>query len=613
MTDNVSFGSLVIVIVSALITPIILTKLRLKAIPVVVAEILIGLVIGKSGFNWIHAGSLISALSSLGLIFLMFLSGVEIDFSVFTNTKRNKLPNGRLEPNRVLISSLVFVFIFAVSYLLSWGLYLGGFTTDVFFMTLVISTISLGVVMPTLKESKIVKTGIGQTILLITVIADLVTMILLAVFVSLKQGEGNLWLIIILFLAGLVLYLIGRFFRHRTFFESLTTGTIQIGTRSVFALIIFLVGLSQKIGVETILGAFIAGVLVSLLSPNKELVKQLDSFGYGFLIPIFFVMVGVDLNIWPLLTNPSILILIPLLLLSLLLSKLIPALILKRWYDWPTVLGSGFLITSTLSLVVAAAKVGEQIKIITSQTASALILLAIVTCILTPALYKRIFPFHQVSSAKRRLVLIGANSLTLPLANEMDSNRYEVSVYHKKGENIQVERQANFTLKPISSYMLEEMIDEDLFTADILVAATADENDNVRLAEIAKNQDVPHIVARVETPKYSEYLREREIHVVSSFFSTKAMMRVMIESPDVATLFTTEEKGLFQIEFNNRKYHQKSLRALPFLGDAIIVRIIRKQESIVPHGNTQLLIGDHLIVTGNQTSVQKLQEELNLD
>ena len=61
-----------------------------------------------------------------------------------------------------------------------------------------------------------------------------------------------------------------------------------------------LVALSESLGAENILGAFLAGVLVSLLSPNKELVQQLDSFGYGFLIPIFFVMAGVKLNIWSL-------------------------------------------------------------------------------------------------------------------------------------------------------------------------------------------------------------------------------------------------------------------------------------------------------------------------
>ena len=77
----------------------------------------------------------------------------------------------------------------------------------------------------------------------------------------------------------------------------MSTGTVQIGTRAVFTLIIVLVAISETVGAENILGAFLAGVLVSLLSPNPNLIHKLDSFGYGFLIPIFFVMIGVDLDV----------------------------------------------------------------------------------------------------------------------------------------------------------------------------------------------------------------------------------------------------------------------------------------------------------------------------
>ena len=147
-------------------------------------------------------------------------------------------------------------------------------------MTLVISTISLGVVMPTLKERNLMKTGIGQIILLVTVIADLATMILLAIFVSFHGPQGGkTWLLTVLFLAGIILYIIGKIFRKMSFVETLSKGTFQIGTRAVFALIIVLVGLSETVGAENILGAFLAGVLVSLLSPNKDMVQKLDSFG----------------------------------------------------------------------------------------------------------------------------------------------------------------------------------------------------------------------------------------------------------------------------------------------------------------------------------------------
>lgn len=182
-------------------------------------------------------------------------------------------------------------------------------------------------------------------------------------------------------------------------------GTIQIGTRAIFTLIIVLVALSESLGAENILGAFLAGVLVSLLSPNKELVQQLDSFGYGFLIPIFFVMVGVKLDIWTLFQDPKILIMIPLLLLALLVSKIIPVLYLKKWYDNRTVLASGFLLTSTLSLVIAAATIGQQLHVISANMSGALTLVAVIASIFRRSSLKNCTNGKSSRRRKRRLRL----------------------------------------------------------------------------------------------------------------------------------------------------------------------------------------------------------------
>src|SRR5690606_9648011 len=117
------------------------------------------------------------------------------------------MPNGKNEPNRLLVSTIIFVFIFILSIGLSYIFVWMGLIDNVLLMTLIISTISLGVVVPTLKEANIMKTGIGQIILLIAVIADLVTMILLAVFVSVAEDSlGNMWLLLILLGIGIVLY-----------------------------------------------------------------------------------------------------------------------------------------------------------------------------------------------------------------------------------------------------------------------------------------------------------------------------------------------------------------------------------------------------------------------
>ncbi len=199
MEQHASILSLLIVVTVAFVTPILLHRLKLNFIPVVVAEIIMGLVIGKSGFDVVHEDMWLSTLSTLGFIFLMFLSGLEIDFTAFSGRKKlSVLPNGKKEPNSFLAATLIFIGIFVFSLGLSYLFVLAGFIDSVFLMTLIISTISLGVVVPTLKEENLMKTTIGQIILLVAVIADLATMILLAVFVSLNESGGNTWLLLIL-------------------------------------------------------------------------------------------------------------------------------------------------------------------------------------------------------------------------------------------------------------------------------------------------------------------------------------------------------------------------------------------------------------------------------
>ncbi|MTT30588.1 sodium:proton antiporter [Terrilactibacillus sp. BCM23-1] len=604
--------SLVVVLLAALVTPILLTKFKLNIIPVVVAEIIAGLIIGKSGFNLVGHGAWIDTLSTLGFIFLMFLSGVEIDFSVFTSSGNKKKEKGRkTEPNGLVISSLVFLAILVISFIISVILVLVNLTSNYYFMTLVISTISLGVVMPTLKEAKLMKTSVGQIILLITVIADLVTMVLLSVFVSFyDKSSGGMGLLLILFVVGVVIYFIAKTLRHRTFFESLSKGTVQIGMRAIFALIILLVGLSETVGAENILGAFLAGVLVSLLSPNREMVQQLDSFGYGFLIPIFFVMIGVDLDIWKLFSDFHVLLMIPVLFVGLLVSKLIPVLILKKWYDWRTVIGSGFLLTSTLSLVVAAAKVGERIHVIDNKMSSALILLAVVSCIITPVVFRKVFPKTTVDK-KKRIVFIGANRITLPLSLEMNEGSFETRIYHTKLQKLESnEDDTDFDVIELENYDERTLEKAGCFAADILVASTGVDDTNAIICKQAKERGINRIVSRIESPELMKELQDEGIDTFSTYFSIKSVLKAIIQSPDLVKLLNEKDNGLYSLKVNNREIVGPTLRRLPFLGDLVVVRIYRGRDSILPQGDTRIRVGDRLVVTGSKEHVDKLRERL---
>lgn len=612
MEHGLSVTSLLIVILVAFLTPIILHKFKLNIIPVVVAEILMGLIIGKSGFNLVETDMWLETLSSLGFIFLMFLSGLEIDFKAFSGSnKRGKLPNGKLEPNTFVVAMIIFAGVFIVSLVLSYLFVVAGFVSNAFLMTLIISTISLGVVVPTLKEAHLMKTAIGQIILLVAVIADLVTMILLAVFVSLQEGGGNTWLLLILFAAGVLIYFLSKQFKNLTFLESMATGTIQIGTRGVFTLIILLVAISETVGAENILGAFLAGVLVSLLSPNPELIHKLDSFGYGFLIPIFFVMIGVDLDIWTLFGEPRLILLIPLLLIALLISKLVPVYVLKIWYDNKTVVASGVLLTTTLSLVIAAATIGERIGVITKEMGGMFILVAVITSVFTPIVFKKLFPMETQQMKKVKIAFIGANQYTLPVYRELKSGLYEPTIYHTKQEKSEQQiTESIFEIVDLTDFSEASLNETDVDEADVVVISTGKEEVNAKLGMALKEKGVDRVICRVESPRLEANLKENEIEIFSTLRSTNTLLRAVIESPHVINILTNQESSLYEIHLLNRKFERMTLREFPFTGDVIFVRIFRGKDSIVPHGETELRLFDRLIVTGTKEYVEELKQEL---
>lgn len=574
----------------------------------VVAEIVVGLIIGKSGFDIVTDDPWLSLLSLLGFIYLMFLSGVEVDFSQFSGKSKKR----KGEPNPLIISFIIFLGILVISYLLSLFLVKLGFVADPYLMTIIIATISLGVVMPVLKENKLMQTGLGQTILLVTVIADFITMILLAVYLSAQSKDfSKMLLLLAFFVIVFVIYLFAKRFSKRGVFALISKGTVQIGTRAVFALILLFVVLSETLGVENILGAFLAGVIVSLLMPDRDFAHQLDTFGYGFLIPIFFVMVGVNLDVWSLFEDPKVLLLIPLLLVMLFISKVVPSLLLKIWYPWPKVLGPGILMSATLSLVIAASTIALQMGIINEQMNGALILVAILSCLIFPVIFNKIYPKEE--ELPTVISLIGSNHVTLPVAHDLLKSGYEIKMFSsiKQDETSRNGQQANGKNIPVVELDMnvDALNEQGAFDADILVLGSMDDQVNIDLAKHAHSLGVERIITRVETPElYEKVETEQEgISLFSTLFASRTLLRALIEYPSAVQLIT-EDDSIQEVTVNNPSYVDRFLRELPLTNDVLILRIYRGESFIVPHGNTQIQSGDRLLVSGDAEQIYHLKQ-----
>ncbi|MEN0244404.1 monovalent cation:proton antiporter family protein [Staphylococcus aureus] len=608
------FLSLVIVVLAAFLTPIIVNRLNINFLPVVVAEILMGIVIGNSFLNIVERDSILNILSTLGFIFLMFLSGLEIDFKAFKKDKRARQGQNDDEssiPGHLNLALTVFAFIMIISILLAYVFKWLGLVDDVLLMVIIISTISLGVVVPTLKEMNIMRTTIGQFILLVAVLADLVTMILLTVYGAINgQGGSTIWLIGILVVFTAISYILGVQFKRMSFLQKLMDGTTQIGIRAVFALIILLVALAEGVGAENILGAFLAGVVVSLLNPDEEMVEKLDSFGYGFFIPIFFIMVGVDLNIPSLIKEPKLLIIIPILIVAFIISKLIPVMFIRRWFDMKTTIASAFLLTSTLSLVIAAAKISERLNAISAETSGILILSAVITCVFVPIIFKKLFPVPDEFNCKIEVSLIGKNQLTIPIAQNLTSQLYDVTLYYRKDLSDRRQLSDDITMIEIADYEQDVLERLGLFDRDIVVCATNDDDINRKVAKLAKAHQVERVICRLESTTDDTELVDSGIEIFSSYLSNKILLKGLIETPNMLNILSNVETSLYEIQMLNYKYENIQLRNFPFGGDIIFVRIIRNNESIVPHGDTQLRYGDRLIVTGAKEYVDELKQEL---
>ncbi|HDC5552615.1 TPA: monovalent cation:proton antiporter family protein [Staphylococcus aureus] len=608
------FLSLVIVVLAAFLTPIIVNRLNINFLPVVVAEILMGIVIGNSFLNIVERDSILNILSTLGFIFLMFLSGLEIDFKAFKKDKRARQGQNDDEssiPGHLNLALTVFAFIMIISILLAYVFKWLGLVDDVLLMVIIISTISLGVVVPTLKEMNIMRTTIGQFILLVAVLADLVTMILLTVYGAINgQGGSTIWLIGILVVFTAISYILGVQFKRMSFLQKLMDGTTQIVIRAVFALIILLVALAEGVGAENILGAFLAGVVVSLLNPDEEMVEKLDSFGYGFFIPIFFIMVGVDLNIPSLIKEPKLLIIIPILIVAFIISKLIPVMFIRRWFDMKTTIASAFLLTSTLSLVIAAAKISERLNAISAETSGILILSAVITCVFVPIIFKKLFPVPDEFNRKIEVSLIGKNQLTIPIAQNLTSQLYDVTLYYRKDLSDRRQLSDDITMIEIADYEQDVLERLGLFDRDIVVCATNDDDINRKVAKLAKAHQVERVICRLESTTDDTELVDSGIEIFSSYLSNKILLKGLIETPNMLNLLSNVETSLYEIQMLNYKYENIQLRNFPFGGDIIFVRIIRNNESIVPHGDTQLRYGDRLIVTGAKEYVDELKQEL---
>ena len=367
---------LLLIAVFAFIIPILSGRI---GIPAVVGEIILGVIFGLLGFSLEAEGRIVlDFLAGFGLIFLMFLVGLEIDFS----------KAGAQGAKTFIFGSLVFGLTLGISVFLTDKLGYG------FYLAIILSSSAGGLILPTLRELGLLKSDFGQTILITAFVAEFATVLLVTVYtIHQEKGiSGELFLLALVFVLFFVLYYLGKLAiwhypeRLSAWFKS--DQPSEIGVRAAFALLLIFVAISEVADVEAILGAFLAGVIFSILFRGGTVLEQkLFGIGYGFLIPIFFITVGMQFDLVALAGGGIYL--VPILLVIAFVMKLAPSLLFIVRYSVKNSISAGVLLTSRLSLIIAMAAVGLELGLIDTKMESAIILLAIITGIICPTIFRK--------------------------------------------------------------------------------------------------------------------------------------------------------------------------------------------------------------------------------
>lgn len=591
---------MLLVILMALVIPIWMAKFNLHNIPTAVAAIIVGIVLGVSGFNWVDtSNSQLSFLSNLGVIILIFLSGMEIEFDLFKKKQDSQI-------NPVKIALLSFLGIAAFSIFLGWILSILGLFKDMLLASIIFMTVALGVVIATLKEKEILSKSIGQSILLTAVLGEVVPLLGLTIYASIHGGDAEkLWLIILLFVAAIVLLI--RFKRPYLWFNKITKQTTQIDIRLAFFLIFVLVSIAEKVGAENILGAFLAGMVMKLLEPSEATKDKLTSIGYGFFIPFFFIMTGAKLNLKSLFTNQSALLLLPILVLAFFVSKVPAVLTYLKYFTKRNALAGGLLTATTITIVLPTLQVARKLNAISKTQSDAFTLAAIITCIAGPIIFNSLFKLAPEDKIKEKVLIYGANVFSVAVAQELHDKWYSVEMITDDQEAYNTYKSRVKSLKYCNNVLA---INE--FNYDIVASSGSDDERNYEFAKKAKQAGVSRVIVRQKQPEANRIaeLTQLDIEVFNGYSARTSAMRALIESPAFYEILTDSDNILYDVKIRNHRYAGHQLMDLSFIDKITVSRIKRDGEWLAPHGTTVLEVGDEIVYTGKVEDADMIRELL---
>lgn len=616
--EHNNFLPLLLITALAFIAPILANRLKRFSIPIVVGEILAGMLIGHSGLNIIEPSPILDFLAEFGFAYLMFLSGLEVDFDLLIPQRRK----GSFSIRQPLpLALIVLAGTIGLGLLFSILLRSLGIVESPFLMGLILSTTSLGVVVPVLKERDLLSTDYGQLLLVAASLADFLILLLVTIFIAIRSVGLTLDLLLIpvLLLAFVVAVRITQLYSGRKLpqriLKELSSATAQIRVRGAFALMVAWVVLAEASGVEVILGAFLAGAIAGLISdPNDDDAQEkLDAIGYGFFIPIFFIMVGVEFNLRALFESPQAMLLVPLLVVGAYAVKVIPALLFRLKVSWRETLAGGFLLASHLSLIIATAAIARSLGLITEAVNAAIVLLAVISVTVSPTVFNRLVP-ERVLDRRRGIIIIGQDQLAEFLIERLDPEDEPITVICPDDSRLEAFERLDVRLVTGCPEFLESLEQANGREARVLVDLTSTTSETMEVCRLAREEfEIPLVISRIADVELIPQLQDMGVKIVQPALATAMALEGALRYPSVFDLLAHQTEAHIEVSevvIGNQEAVDTPLRKLRLPGDTLLLSIHRDDSVVVPDQDSTLRIGDRVGLIGSRGALDDAERYL---
>lgn len=380
-----SLFSFAIIFLIAFTTPLLALFVPALKIPAAVLDIAAGIALGRTGFHLVVTPEWFTDMTKLGLLYLMFLAGLEIRIGPHASAGQ-AVPSSN-HPPAVVLAAASFIATGALSLAVAHLFQTLGLTHNANLVALLLATTSLGVVLPILRSTGWLRQPLGQVILLSALFADFGTVALTS---GVLAGAGLSPLRLLeqvgtLVLSAGAIVVFGRWFLKRPGFWRKTVVQSELGVRAALAVMGICGALALLTGAEVILGGFVAGLACSVLAGDSHpaLRRKLDVLGYSLFLPLFFVSVGLQMDLrgihWG-----SLIVWLPIYVTAAFFVKIIAALVYKPYYSWAQTLGVGVLMSTRFTLVIAVAMLATRVGAIDGTEEGALIGMALLTVMIAP-------------------------------------------------------------------------------------------------------------------------------------------------------------------------------------------------------------------------------------